>query len=302
MRKHLIHIGFAKAGSTLLQRWFEEHPQMLYEEGRLGGVRDIFHLARQATEGIPPELVRVSSSETLASPTPWAGERIGYRGERRPPDPRTWTKVGCDELVDLFPNAYILLVTRGFRSVMLSSYSQYVRTGGTDEFFALNPEFGSPTHRSHGAWDYDRLIAVYREKFGDRLLVLPYEFLRDDPAGFVRIVENKLEIASHPPPKRVFNAALSPEELRWYPRLTKLVQRLPLPARLKRRVFARYIKAINHLRLRRIASVLQRIRHIPPLRTDSISQQVLENFRGKAQSLRADPLYEKYRVEYLLDD
>jgi hypothetical protein len=302
MRKHLIHIGYAKAGSTLLQRWFKEHPQMLYEEGRLAGARSVLHLASQATQSLPAGKVRVSSSESLATPTPWTSERSPDREALRRHDPQSFAGAACAELADLFPNAYILLVTRGFRSVMLSSYSQYVRTGGTDDFFALNPEFGSPTHRSRGVWDYDRLIALYRERFGDRLLVLPYELLRDDPAAFMAIIEDRLEIARHPPPERVFNASLSPEELRWYPRLTRMVTRLPLPARVKRRVVGRYIEALDRRRLRGLAAALQRIRHIPPLGNDAVSPEVLGNFRGKARSLRADPLYRPYRADYLIDD
>jgi hypothetical protein len=302
MRKHLIHIGYAKAGSTLLQRWFRDHPQMLYEEGGLAGVRNVLHLARQATEALPAEMVRVSSSESLASPTPWGGGRIVDRDALRRQEPQSAAGIACAELADLFPNAYVLLVTRGFRSMMLSSYSQYVRSGGTDDFFALNPEFGRPTHRSKAVWDYDRLIALYRARFGDRLLVLPYEYLRDEPAAFVRIIEDRLEIAPHPPPGRVFNAGLSPEELRWYPRITRAVKRLPLPAPVKRRVLGRYIKALDHRRLRGVAQALQRVRRVAPLGADAVSPEVLENFRGRARSLRADPLYRKYRAEYLLDD
>ena len=39
----------------------------------------------------------------------------------------------CDALGALFPTAHVLLVTRGFRSLILSSYSQYARTGGAVE-------------------------------------------------------------------------------------------------------------------------------------------------------------------------
>jgi hypothetical protein len=35
--RHLIHIGYAKAGSKFLQRWFEAHPDLAYRTAGLGG-------------------------------------------------------------------------------------------------------------------------------------------------------------------------------------------------------------------------------------------------------------------------
>jgi len=30
MAKHLIHIGYPKAGRTFLQAWFQQHPELCY--------------------------------------------------------------------------------------------------------------------------------------------------------------------------------------------------------------------------------------------------------------------------------
>src|SRR3954468_15161755 len=143
MSRHLIHIGYAKAGSTFLQRWFAAHPQIQYVEGGIAGYRDIYDVARQSAEPPPGIRWRVSSSEGLATPHPFVGLRdIDYRRMHGLHLPTAQANVR-DALARLFPQASVLLVTRGFRSVMLSSYSQYVRTGGPDDFFVLREGFGS---------------------------------------------------------------------------------------------------------------------------------------------------------------
>jgi|GEM_PF-5080405 len=44
MRGHLIHIGFPKSGSTFLQEWFRQHPQLFYAPGGLGGFYNVYEI------------------------------------------------------------------------------------------------------------------------------------------------------------------------------------------------------------------------------------------------------------------
>jgi hypothetical protein len=68
MTGHLIHIGYAKAGSNFLRSWFARHSQLAYAPGGIAGFHDIYSLAREsASQGRRP-LYRVTSSEGLATP------------------------------------------------------------------------------------------------------------------------------------------------------------------------------------------------------------------------------------------
>jgi hypothetical protein len=46
MARHLIHVGYSKAGSTFLQAWFERHPELRFAPGGLGGFNDVDELSR----------------------------------------------------------------------------------------------------------------------------------------------------------------------------------------------------------------------------------------------------------------
>ena len=230
MTGHLIHIGYAKTGSNFLRRWFSDHPQLDFVDGGIAGFRDIYEISRRSAAPTDGILYRVSSSEALATPHPWVGlPAIDYDRIRADHMPAAQAEA-CATLAALFPNARVLLVTRGFRSMMMSAYSQYARSGGEDDLFAL-AEGGEGSN----AWNYDHVIGLYRSAFGDGLIVLPYELLRDDADAFVRELERRLGLSLCPAPELRLNSALSPEELSWYPRIARLVRKLPIGDRARRR-------------------------------------------------------------------
>jgi hypothetical protein len=93
-------------------------------------------------------------------------------------------------LADTFPEARVLVVFREQRQMILSSYRQYVSTGGLlsleDYLQPPRPRYPHPWPFSPVHFEYDRLIALYRELFDEaRVLALPYELFRRDPQEFV---------------------------------------------------------------------------------------------------------------------
>jgi len=95
----------------------------------------------------------------------------------------------ADRLARTFPEARVLIVLREQRSMLFSAYQQYVKVGGQ---LPLR-EYLRRASKSHPwpcdlrRYEYDRLIGRYHELFGrERVLVLPYELFRSDPADFVR--------------------------------------------------------------------------------------------------------------------
>src|SRR6185436_17922767 len=141
----------------------------------------------------------------------------------------------------------------GFRSMCLSSYSQYVRSGGENTFEQLLADA-----RTAGPWDYDALIRLYAAAFGEgHVIVMPYELLRDDGEAFTRALEARLGLSQHRAiaADRI-NPSLSPVEMYWYPRLTRAVRALPIGRPLR----SLYLRGAFANRLRLPIAILQRLR------------------------------------------
>jgi hypothetical protein len=297
---HLIHIGYAKAGSNFLRNWFAQHPQLAYAPGGIAGLHDIYAMAREATSQRSRPLYRVTSSEALATPTVSAGQIVvDYREIQRTSMPRAQTEA-CELLGALFPNARILIVTRGFRSMMMSTYSQFVRSGGEEPLVRACAEAKREPERL-AQWNYDFLIGLYRKEFGDsNVIVLPYELMRDDTSAFLGEIARRLGLDDVGVPPGRPNSSLSPIELAWYPRLARRIRSLPLGASGRRRAWQFYVQAAMTNRLRRPIALLQRLWPLPPV-TDGPLTELMQGFRGFASSLRDEPLYRAYARDYLFD-
>lgn len=290
MSRHLIHIGFAKTGSTFLQRWFESHPQLAFYEPGIAGFRNVHTLARDIVTGGQPAY-RVTSSEDLTSPQ--VNRVDGLIDYESPVPMRVLQAEVCRTLASVFPNATILIVTRGFRGMILSSYSQYVKSGGTADFAALTSQSAAdPRLLDADPWDYNAVIGMYASAFGaENVIVMPYELLRDDSEAFLRELGRRLQIEHVPASRERMNVALTPAELYWYPRLTRLVRRFA-----PRRLLRRYSGVLIDNRLRGPIGMLGKLRAHAPL---TVPDAILEQYRGRASSLRGDPLYAPYAADYL---
>ncbi|HEX6100127.1 MAG TPA: hypothetical protein VF432_27690 [Thermoanaerobaculia bacterium] len=303
MTNHLLHVGFPKAGSKYLQQWFAAHPQLAYETDGIAGFRSVYAIAREGAKSGDRTRYRVTSYEGLAAPHGDAGNVAVDYASARPTDAATAQRRVCEILSGLFPRATVLIVTRGFRSMILSSYSQFVRSGGDADLAELVAVMqagpGSPGY-DHLAgltpWNYDRVIGAYTAAFGaDNVIVMPYELLRDAPDEFTRMLSQRLGIDPIPGPRDRINESLSAEEMYWYPRLTRLARKVP-----SRRLFRLYVTAAFRNRLRGVVRLLQRVRPGRAVTAASIPDAVVEVFRGHAESLRGNPLYERYASDYLI--
>jgi hypothetical protein len=293
---HLIHIGYAKAGSTFLQEWFSSHPQLAYVEGGVAGYTDVWDIARASAQPQGRVAYRVTSGEALASPSVHAGLHHGRSDDRAiPADSQA---AACAELASLFPDARILLVTRGFRSAYVSAYSQYVLTGGTGDFDPAGR--GAPPGTLEAEWNYDGLIRMYEAAFPGRLIVLPYELLRDDPARFVAELQSELGLSEPGALPGRPNPSLSPAELRWYPRLSRLVESIPVRGRLRRRLLNGWTRHIGGRRASQLVGLLQRLDRGDLLEPADLTDELVASFRGRAESLRGHRLYAPYASDYLL--
>jgi Sulfotransferase family len=206
----LIHIGYHKTGSNWLQHTLFEDPATGYawlgHETKDHPVRRVIHdrplefrveqvrreleaLARDAeSRGLHP----VVSLERLSG-HPFSG---GHDSRQI-----------ADRLHEVLPDGRVLIVIREQRSMILATYKQYVKAGGTGTV----SQFLEPaTTRSLRArlfdyrhFEYDHLIGHYRSLFGaDNVLVLPFEQLARDGRGFVQRIA---EFAGRPIPVDVLD-------------------------------------------------------------------------------------------------
>lgn len=94
------------------------HPQLAHTYGGIGGFRDMHAIAREGTTR-REVLYRVTSNEEFSSPRADAGRvAIDFNHPRELTLALSQERV-CSMLSALFPNATILIVTRGFRSMIL---------------------------------------------------------------------------------------------------------------------------------------------------------------------------------------
>ena len=194
----LLHIGYHKSGSGWLRRLFFSDPVSGFgwvgKRGRNHPVRRLvaarpfeFDAAVFRAE-FEPLLTRIEErglfpvvSFERFSGNPFSG---GYD-----------SKEIADRLVEVFPDARILIVVREQRGMLVSTYKQYVREGGT--LPVINFIWPPASKSMRVPWfdvrhlEYHHLLMYYRELFGaERVLALTYEqFLADQAVFAQRIAE-----------------------------------------------------------------------------------------------------------------
>jgi hypothetical protein len=293
MPRHILHVGFPKCGSTAMQNWFEAHPDIVFAHSRLTGYYSTADFARRTEITKPEPEVIVTSCENWVIPNFRPTVDIAVLRERL-----------CVRLHDLYPEALVLIVTRGYHDVLRSMYAGYVGRGGTlGRSELLRPkELGHSDHDIEDAFDYDAVVALYERVFGpERVLVMPYELFRDDPGEFLRQLEEAFGIGSYGRiPERV-NVAISPAEITWYPRFSRVVDRgSKILGQRRSRFVERYHGLLEHGAFRRLARALARVTppsvNLPP---PDITSETLERLYPRAAQLVARPAYAHYRSEYV---
>lgn len=196
----LVHVGLPKTGTT----WLQDHlfanarlgfwgpaqhegtpkqqskafGRLLYLDAqkRLMGEDDFDAAAIQnqlSQVTVPDGLVPVVSNERLS------GHVLSNAFDRA---------MLARRIKDVFPRARIFLTIREQRSMILSSYFQYLKYGGwrsLDGFLDPPCDGRQPALRLD-VWNYERLAQLYFSQFGrECVLILPYEMFVRDPAEYV---------------------------------------------------------------------------------------------------------------------
>lgn len=292
---HLIHVGFPKCASTFLQRWFESHPDIHYREGAIGGFESTFGIADLARANGPRLLVTSTERFVVPLPMPSGDQTIDKSIQSHAPDAQARL---CDLLAALSPGASILIVVRGYAELFKSLYSEYLKLGGREGFgkFAATMNLCDPEATY---FHFDRVIEMYERSAGpDRVLVLPYELLRDDPEGFLQRIEDRFRLDRHRPDLGRVNPRLSPLEMDGLPRVAQMIARLP-GAALRGAIQDAYVRGARNGMVKRLLP--RRWAKKSEGRSSERFEIDLSALRGTAASLKNRPDFARYRAEYLND-
>lgn len=313
MKKHLIHIGYPKTGSTFLQEWFRQNPQICYSTGGLAGFHSIYQLVKSSVTSDKNEFsCYVTSSEVISTRQTESGEvpiRYG-KGEVSPAYSIIDAQKNCCQLLkEIFPGAKILIVTRGLKKLLFSVFSQFAKVGGIAN---LNELFVSPTENNFAEmignvkddFGINHLFEMYANAFGkENIIILPYELLRDDKRKFLSLIEKEMGLEPFDGQIPRLNESLSPVELYWYPRISKRVSRFAQIFGQKgyEKIYRWYVKRTLKNEFSWVVKTLNQIKPGQKVVESDFPEEILEHCRNFATILKDNPLYQPYLKEYLLD-
>ena len=298
--RHIVHIGFPKTGSKYLQHWFSEHPEIGFAQWGIAGFRDAHDMMASAAGDGPRPAWHATSHEAFAMPLPDYRDLGARCGEPSLPTRQAQSQARS-LLTSLFQGSTILLVTRGFEALAGSLYDELVLGGATYGFDSFRDSLAALAAEERDVFHYDRLIADYEAGFGaDKLIVLPYELLRDRPRDFLGEIERRLGIARLDGPPGRIRPTPGPERIELYRRLTKRVRSLPLPRRLKAPLLEQYVHALRTGRLGRLAGMAPFGRDVGNGAGKALGPDLLRSFAGRCERLRDNSFYADYGAEYLL--
>ena len=187
----LVHIGYARTGSTWLQRCFFNNPSVGF----------VLPFSREETirQLVFPRVLGFDASECRKRMLPALiatveeGLMPVISRERLSGYPHSGghdSKEMADRLLEVFPTARVLVVIREQKTMILSAYKHYVRTGGPCTLAGyLEPPFSCDQvpkfEFSH--FEYHLLVNHYFNLFGrSNVLVLPFELFEVRPMDFLK--------------------------------------------------------------------------------------------------------------------
>ncbi len=295
MSKLLVHISYPKTGSSYMQVWFSQHPALKYSNKSVAGFHNAWEIETYSLDRENRHEYFVSKLSAIG----WRGNVNIVGAKFNDFDVASYHETLCSTISKLFPGAKILIVTRGFSSMLRSLFSEYIVSGGIlrfDEWYNANIKLISLMY------NYDHLARVFQQAFGkENVILMPYELLRDEPLKYTVEIEKQLGLSqSFKLPERKINAAADVKYLEATLRISGLLHKMvkPLPYAVQKAAFGYYSQLLNRRKDNRvvnfIAGFLQRGIEI------KIGEERLAPFIGKAGAFRKEDLYQPYLKEYLL--
>lgn len=287
----LIHIGYPKAASTLLQHYFSAHPSVFYTGAMLDKYKRTGEVDIHAPVLSNEQTHLVISEEQLSV---WRGNLDIVGIKFKDYDIAAQQKKTALQLHSAFPAAKILIVTRGFVSALHAMYSQYVSIGGILIFPEFEKHFGKIMAQFY---DYTYLIKLYRSVFGEEnVVVLPFEMLKENPSKFIALLNSAANLPAIEFDIAVKNASLEKEEAESYRKLSLFIYRAIqwLPYSVQQKIYGLYVYLLYSRKLHSLTGIFS-----SKVEAREVNAQTLSLFRGKADILRSESLFAPYSKEYL---
>lgn len=293
-RGHLLHVGYPKTGSKFLQRWFEAHPDIAFSDWGIAGFRDAHALMAAATGPLAPW--HATSHEALLTPLTEIDDFGAGDGAIALPT-REAQSAACAMLAGLFPSAHVLIVTRGHEALIRSFHAELVVGGASLGLSDFCEALLAQVEAGSDVFHFDAAIETYASAFGEeRLLVLPYELLRDRADGFLGAIEARLGIRPMDVPAERVRPSPSSPRLAAYRRMTRWMRAVPAPAGLRRR----YVAALRGGRLGGVASAIETLGRKSAGQGEEVPRRLLDVLAGRSERLRDNPFFQDYAREYFL--
>lgn len=296
MANILLHIGFVRSGSSYLREYFKNHPEFYFQPQNIaGGFYDPLVMASYAEAHDAPQFYALSCESFSC----WQGDWnvYGLRGHK-PYDYHKFVVTICEMLHDLYPQAKMLIICRGYKTIFHSLYAHYVSLGGTLDCASI---MSNHCKIFSEMLDYNFVISTYREKYGNQnVLALPYELLMDSPKRFTELIEEyagvKNQFRFH---SEKINARYSPKVLSAYLFCSRLVYIFlkPFSKKIQDISFQFYMGKLRDKRPLTIMKQLAKVMSNPDL---SAAVKMGEGMKGKAEILRDQVLFEPYFEDYYL--
>jgi hypothetical protein len=184
----VLHIGMHKTASTFLQQWY--FPQL--EVNSCMQPKDAGEYISRSPNFDPEQFYNIIESEKVPCPESnillishedFSGSVSGSKTQKK--------YLISERLATAFSNAKVIVVVRRQRDWLKSLYGFRVSLSKKHEVRSFE-DFLIKRKITENAFDklqYDKLVGLYVKHFGrSNLLVLPYESIRKDWAGFQRAV------------------------------------------------------------------------------------------------------------------
>ena len=291
----LIHIGFAKAGSTFLQNWFYHRKDLHYQANSLAGFWGMSSFKRWAIQDQSSIRYHIISDEALSV---WQGQSLNVNTFQHY-EVAAYQQNVADLLHDLYPHAKVLILTRGIRSLLKSSYFQYVKMGGIIDFDEFLEKYARPYMLE--MYNYDRVIRHYQTLFGvEQVIVLPFEWLQKDSESFLQQVEKIVGLDHFPVSDHLLdkNEAFPLGKMTAYRQHYRKVYRWLrlLPSGWGDKLFVYYVYALMFKGYARYIDRL--VGQSPSEESFEIPSDILKPFQKNATFAYTAPLYADYLSFY----
>ena len=206
----LIHIGYHKTGSSWLQKEIFSGnnetfiPLSIGNRPKYLGKYFVFNHEHNFLSPYQSNKKLINKEIDLILSKINIGSRIPViSNERLSGNPHSGgfdSKIISDRLNEYFPNAKIFICIREQKNMILSSYFQYLKVGGTESlnnYLTRNYDGRKPGF-SLDHLDYYDLIFYYHKLFPSKnILVLTYESFKDTPHRFVTDIGKFVSVDIH---------------------------------------------------------------------------------------------------------